>query len=172
VLVALLTPKANPTFFPTLAHRITANPSTDTSAQWRLNASAAVWRQIRESPITGVGFGRPASFVTKNGQRTSVEQDPHNQLLYLWAGGGLLLLGSFVLLLMVYLVESWRRFRSGTKEERRLVFWAVSMVFVFVVNSLTGIVLTESRLLLPFWILMVLPMIVRIPERGPAATPV
>jgi O-antigen ligase len=160
VLVALFLLKATPTFFPTLAHRITSSPSTDTSAQWRRKANAAVWGQVREDPLTGVGFGRSASFVTSNG-RTSVGQDPHNQFLFLWAGGGLLLFGSFVLLLMVYVFESWRRFGSGTKEERRLIFWAVSMWFVFIVNSLSGIVLTEAYLLLPFWILMLLPMIVR-----------
>lgn len=168
VLVALLVPKVDPTFFPTLIHRITASPSTDTSAQWRVKANSAVWRQVQEAPITGVGFGRPASFVTSNG-RTWVGQDPHNQFLFLWAGGGLLLFGSFVLLLVVYLFESWRRFRSATNEERRLIFWAVSMLFVFVVNSLSGIVLTATYLLLPFWILMVLPMVVRPHVRGAAA---
>lgn len=114
VLVALAVPKVDPTFFPTLTHRITASPSSDTSAQWRVKASAAVWTQVRKAPITGVGFGQPASFVTNN-QRTWVGQDPHNQFLFLWAGGGLLLLGSFVLLLIVYLFESWRRFRGGTR---------------------------------------------------------
>jgi hypothetical protein len=83
----------------------------------------------------------------------------------------LLLLGSFVLLVMVYVLESWWRFRSGTKEERRLIFWAVSMCFVFLVNSLSGIILTESRLLLPFWILMVLPMVVRLPPNEQPLVP-
>jgi O-antigen ligase len=170
VLIALLVPKADPSFFPTLVHRITTSPNADTSAQWRLKASAAVWKQVREAPVTGVGFGRPASFVGNNG-RTSVGQDPHNQFLFLWAGGGLLLLGSFVLLVMVYVLESWWRFRSGTKEERRLIFWAVSMCFVFLVNSLSGIILTESRLLLPFWILMVLPMVVRLPPNEQPLVP-
>jgi hypothetical protein len=73
----------------------------------------------------------------------------------------LLLLGSFVLLLLVYLVESWRRLKEGTRQERRLIFWAVSLWFVFLVNSATGIVLTSPQLLLVFWVLMVLPMIVR-----------
>jgi O-antigen ligase len=167
LLVALLLPKADPTLFPTLVHRITASPSTDTSAQWRRNANAAVWMQVREAPVTGVGFGRPASFVL-NDVRVDVGQDPHDQFLFLWAGGGLLLFGSFLMLLMIYLWESWRRFKSGTKEERRLIFWAMSMWFVFVVNSLTSIVLTESFLLLPFWIVMSLPMVVRLGDRSAA----
>ncbi len=96
--------------------------------------------------------------------------DPHNQFLYLWAGGGLLLLGSFVLLLVVYQLESWRRFRTATREERRLIFWAVSFWLLFVVNSMTGIVLTTPPLLLVFWILMVLPMIVRPGESGDATS--
>ncbi len=164
VLIALLIPKADPSVFPTLAHRISASPSTDATANWRLKAYAAVWTQVREAPVAGAGFGRPASFVL-NDVRVKVGQDPHNQFLYLWAGGGSLLFGSFILLLAVYLIESWRRFRSGTTEERRLIFWAVSLWFVFVVNSLTGIVLTEPNQLLPFWILMLLPMVVRPREK-------
>jgi O-antigen ligase len=160
VLVVLLIPKADPSFLPTLGDRITASPSTDTSAQWRLKANAAVWRQVREAPVQGVGFGRPASFDLDN-VRVSVGQDPHNQFLYLWAGGGLLLLASFVLLLAVYLVESWLRFRGATQQERHLIFWCVAMSFVFLVNSFTGIVLTNAPLLLTFWVLLVLPMVVR-----------
>jgi O-antigen ligase len=167
VLAALLVPKADPTIFRTLAHRITASPSTDANATWRVKANAAVWKQVREAPVTGVGFGRPVRFIS-NGVRYNVGQDPHNQFLYLWAGGGSLLFGSFILLLAVYLIESWRRFKAGTSDERRLILWAVSLWFVFVVNSLTGIVLTSPYLLLPFWILMVLPMVVRPGGRGVA----
>jgi O-antigen ligase len=167
VLAALVIPQAAPSFFQTLSERITASPTTDTSAQWREQAIDAVWPQIQEAPITGVGFGRTASFELNN-VRTTLSQDPHNQFIYLWAGGGLLLLGSFALLLLVYLAESWRRFRAGTSEERRLIFWAVSLWFVFLVNSATGITLTNPPLLLVFWVLMVLPMIVRRGQTGAA----
>ena len=167
VLAILLIPKATPNLFPGLAHRITASPSTDATVNWRLRAYAAVWAQVRESPLTGVGFGRPAKFISK-GVHYDVAQDPHNQFLYLWAGGGLLLFGSFILLLVVYLLEAWRRFRSAAKDDRYLIFFAVSFWFVFVVNSLTGIILTTPHLLLAFWILMLLPMVVR-PERSGTA---
>lgn len=165
VLAVLVIPKAVPTFFPTLNARITASPTNDSSAQWREKAIGAVWPQIREDPVTGVGFGLTASFELNN-VRTTLSQDPHNQFIYLWAGGGLLLLGSFVLLLLVYLAESWRRFKAGTSEERRFIFWAVSLWFVFLVNSATGITLTSPPLLLVFWALMVLPMIVQRGERS------
>ena len=167
-LVVLLLPKADPSFFPTLVDRITASPSTDATAQWRVRAYAAVWEQVRESPITGVGFGQPVRFIS-NGVHYEVAQNPHNQFLYLWAGGGTLLFGSFILLLLVYLFECWRRFKGGTRDERRLIFWSVSLWFVFVVNSGTGIILTQPYLLVVFWILMVLPMIVR--PKGRDAVP-
>jgi O-antigen ligase len=165
VLVALLIPKADPTLFPTFANRITAKPSTDTSVEWRQKAISAVWTQVHESPLTGVGFGRTASFEIES-VRTKITQDPHNQFIYLWAGGGLVLVASFVLLLLVYLIESWRRFRRGSREERRLIFWVVSVWLVFVINSATGVILTSPSLLLTFWVLMVLPMIVRRQERA------
>jgi O-antigen ligase len=160
VLALLLIPRADPNLYPTFVDRLLANPTTDTAVTWREKAIGAVFRQIDEAPITGVGFGRTVTFEVA-GERVTTAADPHNQFLYLWAGGGLLLLGSFVLLLVVYLRESWGRFKSATRENRRLVFWAVSFWFVFVLNSMTGIVLTTPPMLLVFWILMVLPMIVR-----------
>jgi O-antigen ligase len=160
----MLVPRADPSFFPTVVDRVTASTSTDTSVKYRKEAYAAVWEQIREAPVTGSGFGRPATF-TVNYQRFTIIQDPHNQFLYLWAAGGLLLLATFILLLLVYLWEVWRRLRSGTPDERRLVIWAASLWFVFVVNSLSGAILTVPHLLLVFWVLMVLPMVVR-PSRG------
>jgi O-antigen ligase len=169
VMVALLVPKADQKLFPTLANRITASPSTDATATWRLKAYSSVWAQVREEPLLGVGFGRRTRFISKD-VHYNVTQNPHNQFLYLWAAGGSLLFGSFILLLAVYLIESWRRFRAATGDERRLIFWAVSLWFVFVVNSATGIVLTQSHLLLSFWVLMVLPMIVR-PDRSGVTAP-
>jgi O-Antigen ligase len=167
VLALLLIPRADPHLYPTLGDRLLANPTTDTAVTWREKAIDAVFRQIDEAPVAGVGFGRTITFDVA-GERLTTAADPHNQFLYLWAGGGLLLLGSFVLLLVVYLFESWGRFKTATREERRLIFWAVSFWFVFIVNSTTGIVLTTPPLLLVFWILMVLPMIVRPGERGNA----
>jgi hypothetical protein len=160
VLVALLVPIAEPSLLPDLADRVTASLSGDTSARWREKAISAVWPQIREAPLTGVGFGRTASFEIEDVPVT-ITADPHNQFIYLWAGGGLLLLGSFVLLLLVYLAETWQRFKGGTSDERRFIFWTVSLWFVFLVNAASGVVLTSPLLLLVFWTLMVLPMIVR-----------
>jgi O-antigen ligase len=175
VLAALLVPKADPSLLPTFADRVTASPSTDATARWRLEAYAAVWAQVRESPLTGAGFGLPVTFVS-NDIRYNVAQDPHNQFLYLWAGGGLLLFGSFVLLLIVFLLEALARFRTATTRGRHLIFWVVSLWFVFVVNSLTGIILTQPSLLLVFWVLMLLPMTVQSekrvasrPNRAPSA---
>jgi O-antigen ligase/polysaccharide polymerase Wzy-like membrane protein len=164
---ALLVPQVDPSLFPTLRDRVTASTSTDTAVNYRRKASAAVWEQIREAPVTGSGFGRPANF-TVNYEHFTIIQDPHNQFLYLWAGGGLLLLTSFLLLLLMYLWEAWRRLRTGTRDERLLIFWAVSVWFVFVVNSLSGAILTAPHLLLVFWVLMLLPMTVRPRERAAA----
>jgi hypothetical protein len=170
VAAAMIVPRVDSSFFPTLVDRVAASPTTDTSVNYRRKAYGAIWQQIQEAPVTGSGFGRPASF-TVNYERFTIVQDPHNQFLYLWAGGGLLLLGTFVLLLLVYVLEAWRRLRTAAPDERRLVIWAVSLWFVFVVNSLSGAILTVSDLLLVFWVLMVLPMVVRPGGTGIAQLP-
>jgi hypothetical protein len=60
---------------------------------------------------------------------------------------------------------------ASAQERQRIADSSVgpSLWFVFVVNSLTGIVLTQPYLLLPFWILMLFPMIVRPGGRGDAS---
>jgi O-antigen ligase len=156
----LLVPLVDFNLFPTFVDRVTANLNADETVDWRRKAYATVWAQIREAPVAGSGFGRETTF-TVDGTPYTIIQDPHNQFLYLWAGGGLILLASFILLLGVYLAESWRRFRTATGDERRLIVWAVSMWFVLVVNSLTGAVLTVPHLLLVFWVILLLPMVVR-----------
>lgn len=156
VALAIVLPQAAPRVLPTLTHRLTASPSNDTSARWRQAAVDAVFAQVRESPVTGVGFGREASFEL-NGVRVTLHQDPHDQFIYLWAGGGLLLLGSFVALLLAYLRDVWRRLRTAGGLSRLLTIWALSLWFVFVVNTASGIILTSENLLLSFWVLMLLP---------------
>jgi O-antigen ligase len=160
VLAALLIPRIDPDVYPTLRDRVTGSPISDSSFRFRQEAYEVVWAQVREEPLIGVGFGRESTF-TVQGERVTIVQDPHNQFLYLWAGGGLLLLLSFVLLLAVYLADALRRFRGGLAEERRLLFWVVSLWFVFMVNSASGAILTSPSLLLVFWVLMSLPMVVR-----------
>lgn len=159
-LAAMFIPRVDPDLYPTLRDRVVASPSSDSSFRFRREASEVIWAQVREEPLVGVGFGRE-SVITVQDERVTVPQDPHNQFLYLWAGGGLLLLLSFALLLGVYLVDAVRRFRAGSPEERRLVFWAVSIWFVFLVNSASGAILTSPKLLLVFWVLMALPMVAR-----------
>jgi len=170
VLAALLIPRIDPDLYPTLSDRIATTPSEDTSFRFRQVASEAVWEQVREEPLLGVGFGREVVIINDQSERVTIFQDPHNQYLYLWAGGGLLLLLSFVLLLAVYLVDAQRRFRRGTAEERRLLLWAVMLWFVFVVNSASGVILTSPELLIVFWVLMTVPMAVR-SGRGEEAEP-
>jgi O-antigen ligase len=69
---------------------VSAPPRRDANVQWRLEASRAVYEQIRDQPLVGVGFGpRSESFVdveTSPGGLTlpvlqKVGQNPHNGYL-------------------------------------------------------------------------------------------
>jgi O-antigen ligase len=156
LLAWLVVPRLAPDLAPTLTQRVTASPAADTSARWRSAALETVLQQVRDSPVTGVGFGRQSSF-TLRGVRVELSQDPHDQYIYLWAGGGLLLLGSFVLLVLAYLRDTLKRLRRLTGTAHLLVVWSLLLWLVFMVNAATGIVLTAEELLLAFWVLMLIP---------------
>ena len=159
VLIALLLPRAAPELLPTLVDRVRSPLESDINVRFRKKASAAFFGQVRENPLFGVGFGRTETFVLE-GNRYE-EEGPHNSFLSLWAAGGTALLGSFLLLALIFLRDSWRRLRGATGTERSLIIFAVATWFVFAVNALAGPVLdSRPHLLLAFWVLMLLPALV------------
>jgi hypothetical protein len=169
VLLLLVLPQAVPGLGAELGRRVSASPSTDVNGQWRVQAGTAIWdQQARRSPVVGVGFGRNEPFVFKttvNGIPTPRDdlatQDPHDGYLYLLGGGGAVALGAFALVLLAFLREAWRRLRSPLHpHERVLVLWSVATLFVFLVNTGTGLVLQSPASLLTVWVLLVIPSVV------------
>jgi O-antigen ligase len=157
-------------------HRLSAAPSTDANVQWRVRANRAVWEQIQEQPFVGVGFGRSSEFFvdveSSSGVRVPVRQeilqDPHNGYLLLWAGGGLVALGSFLLIVVVYAWDSVRRFRWNPDPIGRLIIlWSAALLFAFLVNAASGTMFGSPPDILTIWALLVLPAVV--PYRGESA---
>jgi O-antigen ligase len=159
VLAGLILTRTDPSFVPGIVHRALALNSSDPSIQWRQGAVAAIWAQVRENPIFGVGFGKGASF-TVNFARFNITQDPHDSYLFLWAGGGILALGSFLFLFLIFIRDSWRRYRLQSDIPQVLIVWCVSFWACIALNTLVEPQLTQPNSLLVLWILMLLPTIV------------
>ena len=160
VLASLIFVRADPGFVPGIVHRaVSINSSSDGSIQWRRAAVAAIWAQVRENPIFGVGFGKGASFTVAF-SRFNITQDPHDSYLFLWAGGGILVLGSFLFLFLIFLRDSWRRYRSQAELPQVLIVWCVSFWACIALNTLVEPQLTQPSSLLVLWTLMLLPTIV------------
>jgi O-antigen ligase len=168
VIAALYLPRTIPSLFPTLEARVTADQSTDINVRWRREANVTMLEQIREKPIQGVGYGRTSTFVF-DGERRTLTQDAHNSFLFIGAVGGLIALGSFLLLVVFFLRDGVRALRGAVGVERGLVIWAVITWFVFMVNGFVGPVLTQPRFLLTIWILMLLPAAVLMQRRDTRA---
>jgi hypothetical protein len=150
-----------PTIGPTLRERLTASASDDFNVRWREEASEATLEGVKDEPLLGVGFGRPTEFEVDQ-FRFEIQGDPHNSYVYLLAGGGILALASFIVLMIVYLWDAWRRFRGSTGVERALIAFAVSFWAVFMINAVAGPVLSDASFLLTMWVLLTLPALVPI----------
>jgi O-antigen ligase len=156
---------------PTFVDRVTPELGYDASVRWREEANKAILKQFHESPVTGVGFGRGASF-TLNNEEWVIDQDPHNSYIYLLAGGGLLLLSSFLLLVLCYAFDTRRRLRSAERpEERVLVVFSVVVLLTFLINAAVEPLFTYPSVLLTMWALLLLPTVVPLRPRrkAPAA---
>ncbi len=157
-----------------IVSRVTSPVRNDANVVWREKANEAVLQQVRESPLLGVGFGRRTSFYLYDRSGTGfpvpvqvwIDQDPHDGYLMLFAAGGVLLLGSFVLLLVVYFVDAARRL-AGTQDpiERIVVIWAASLAFVFLFNAASGTEFESGTDLLSIWMLLLIPGVVAKPAR-------
>ena len=156
---SVLLVNASPGFVPNLFTRLTTLRTNDPSIGWRQAANRAVWKQVREDPLLGVGFGKGATFVD-NGSKFTITQDPHNSYLFLWAGGGAATLAAFLLVYLVFLVDAWRRQRHQGDLSRSLIVACVAIWFCFAADTLSSPQLTQANSLLALWTLMLLPSVV------------
>jgi hypothetical protein len=112
-----------------------------------------------ENALLGLGFGRTFNYIW-NGAGYQSQGDPHNSYIWILAGGGVLALACVLTLMGIYLWDAVRRIRAAVSFERALVLWAVGTWFVFMVNALTGPILTDPSFLLTIWVVMLLPALV------------
>jgi len=165
VLVVLLVPAASPKLVTTLDARLTGTTnSRDVNVVWRDRARDAVMQGVDKEIVTGVGFGRVTSFMF-DGERVNVEGDPHDSYVFLLAGGGILALGTFLLLSAVYVVDCWRRIRRSDGVPQALVIWSVGTWLAFMINALAGPIFTDPTMMLTIWILMLMPSLVGLAQR-------
>ena len=172
VLLLIGIAQASPQFVHSVHTRLTTfPPASDPNVQWRIRANEAVYSQIRENPVFGVGFGRDAEiFIDDVDQQTGIPtqvrvpigQDPHNGYAYLLAGGGIVALASFFLILAVFAVDVVRRFRATLDPIKRLLLiWAPATLFVFLFNAASGTSFASPVNILTIWALLVLPAVVK-----------
>jgi O-antigen ligase len=163
-LIALVSVK--PSLVTTFTHRISVHPHNDLSVEWRQRAWSAVAAQVRESPLVGVGFGRISYFYLPNSPggppvQQVVTQDAHEDYLWLLAGGGVLLLASYIGVIGTYLYDMRRRLKSAVEPyERVLVRWSLATVALLLFASFTSPVIVVSQTLLTLWTMLLLPAIV------------
>lgn len=169
VLAAIMLPHVAPEIVQAARERVSTPPASDPNVQWREKANEAVFAQVREQPLFGVGFGRASHFfigVPSDGGvvvplRVDIDQDPHDGYLFLWAGGGLAALGSFVLILVAAVFDGRRRFTQTTDATSRLlILWSGATCFVFLFNAASGTTFEVPSSLMMIWLTLSVPAVV------------
>lgn len=169
LLAALTIPRFAPEVIKAAQERVAASPEQDANVRWRIANNQAVLAQVREEPIIGSGFGKPVSFYVDIESsagfmvqvREDTGQDPHNGYVYLLAGGGVIALGAFLLLLGVFGFDTWRRFRSSDDELGKLIpAWAAATLFVMLFNAASGTTFESPGDILGIWALILAPAVV------------
>lgn len=155
----LLIPTVAPNIVETLEARLSGTSTRDTAVVWRERAQAATLEGIEDERLTGLGFGRKSQFQMQ-GQVVKLEGDPHSSYVWILAGGGLLALGAFLFLCATYLIDAVKRLRGASQVGQAVVIWSLATWLAFMVNALTGPILTDPEMLLTIWVLMALPSIV------------
>jgi O-Antigen ligase len=156
---ALLVTSTAPNLLPTLEKRVLGTSSDDLNVRWRKQANEAVLEGLDKELVTGVGFGRTVQFEL-DGTVYTITDDPHNSFVWLLSGAGLLALGTFVLLGVLYLVDAGGRLRRADAIGQALIVWAVGTWLAFMINAAAGPVLPHPVMLLTIWVLFALPIVV------------
>lgn len=150
-----------PSLGSTLGNRFSTHVGNDSSLIQRQRKFDATLQGFGNEPILGLGFGRPVSFTTVDGRTQTFSGDPENSYIYVLAGGGILALGALIALILAFLGDAIFRLRRTQGEDRALIIFAMSLVFILLVNTLSYPLLSSPSLLLVLWIALLLPSIVR-----------
>jgi O-antigen ligase len=113
-----------------------------------------------DEPLLGLGFGRSLTYSWENAVY-ELDGDPHNSFVWVLGGAGFPALTALLLLLGLFVRDTFRRLRRCQGSDRALIIWALATWFVFVVNTLMEPVLSDPALLLTFWVVMLAPALVR-----------
>jgi O-antigen ligase len=150
---------AAPSTATTIAHRFTGNVGTDEAVVQRQHEYKAAMEGFSQSPVLGLGFGRPVSFVSVDGTVRTFSGDPENSYIYVLAGGGIVALTALLVLIGVFFLDCGRRFLRSAGEERALVVFGGSLAFILLVNAVSGPVLSNPPLMFLAWIGFLLPAV-------------
>jgi hypothetical protein len=168
-LLAVVVVQLEPSLPSSLAHRVTASVSTDPSVIERKRETHAVLQGIGRDPLLGVGFGRIVQWVSIDRSVHESRGNAEDDYAWILAGGGALAVGTLLVLILAFFIDAFHRLRGKSGDERALLVFAMSMIFIILLNMLTGPILSTPRLLLPFWICLLLPSLV---PRAPSPTSV
>jgi O-antigen ligase len=160
VLLVVVTLQLVPNLWPTLQSRVTGKLGNDSAVETRTRKFDATLQGFDQSPILGMGFGRPVTYVAIDRSVQTFSGDPENSYVYLLAGGGILTLGAWIAFALAFVWSSLRRLTHVTGSDRVLVLWSLGTWFVFSINALTGPILSVPSFLLVLWIAMLIPGIV------------
>lgn len=140
--------------------RVTGTSVSDENVQWRVRAVESVLASANGHLLTGAGFGLRPTFDF-NGSQVVVEGgDPHNGYIYLLAGGGVVALFAFCLLIGAVFYQGASRLRSDRGPQRLIVAWAMAAAILFLINVATGPDLSQPYELLTLWLLLGIPFFV------------
>lgn len=112
-----------------------------------------------DEPVLGLGFGRTTPY-TWEGKYYRVAGDPDNSYIFLLAGGGILALGGFLVLLAFFARDLVRRLRRSVGADRALLLWVAATSFIFLLNCAMAPFLPRPKLVLTLWVLLLLPALV------------
>jgi O-antigen ligase len=141
----------------TFERRIFNSTAQDPDIQWRAKAAAAELSGIGGHLFSGFGFGRVAYFTLDNTFVPVLGGDPHDGFLYLLAGGGVLALGSFILVLAAAGGALFRRALRAPPDDMTVLLWAAGFLLIYVLNFATEPVLSQAQFMPTLWILLGIP---------------
>jgi O-antigen ligase len=157
-----------PSLGSTLGDRLSGHVANDPSLVQRQRKFDATLQGFGNEPLLGLGFGRPVTFTSIDGTVITFSGDPEDSYIYVLAGGGILALGALITLILAFFADAVFRLRRATGEDRALIVFAMSLVFIFLVNALSFPILSDPNLMFVIWIAFLLPTVVR-PQRSTAS---
>ncbi len=145
--------------------KLNKEEKTDYSLKQRIAGTKAGVEMVKKDLLIGIGAGNYAEEIDKYAylglDHTYLHNHLHNLYLQIWSENGIIVLGAFLMLILIFFIDARNRLKKEKNQEKKLLLClSVGAVIIFLMSNLFDFFLVRGMYLF-LTIILAVPYTIR-----------